>query len=541
MTETALVYGMAISGEAVARALHDRGVPRADRRRRHQRCQGRSSCRSWSWASTSTRRRRWQVGVASSDIVCPAPGVAETHPVIVRRTVLGKPIRSEIDLAYEWEQQRIGGARPMLAVTGTDGKTTTTLMAAAMLRSAGLKAAARTATPRLPLIAALDSRCRCVRCRVQQLPAELDRPLPQRGIGVVEPRAGPPELARFDAGLRARQGANVEITTGRPMSPLDTPATRSSCATSAWRRATVTFGTATADYHVAVGSTLTGPAGRSPSGRSMTRDLPHDVSNALAAAAISIESGLATAQPLPRRWRRSSIRHTGSSRSASSAGARWFNDSKATTPHAAITAIRGSPTSCCWPVAATRASISAAWPRRPSGCGPSSRSARQLPTSRAFAGWCPVTTATLDGRSRRRRRGLAGAGDVVLLSPGCASFDWYKGYAARGDDFARAVRARWRHDDDDDDARRRRRRGGGRSHRLSRRHPTRAPAHGRGPAAAAAVLRDRGGRRRLRDARSGDGAVGIVGALAAHRTARRGRTSSARPCGPCSAWAPCCS
>ncbi|MBW1990135.1 MAG: UDP-N-acetylmuramoyl-L-alanine--D-glutamate ligase, partial [Deltaproteobacteria bacterium] len=32
-------------------------------------------------------------------------------------------------------------------------------------------------------------------------------------------------------------------------------------------------------------------------------------------------------------------------------------------------------------------------------------------------------------------------GWAVLLSPGCASFDQYPGYAARGDDFKRAVRA----------------------------------------------------------------------------------------------------
>jgi UDP-N-acetylmuramoylalanine--D-glutamate ligase len=32
-------------------------------------------------------------------------------------------------------------------------------------------------------------------------------------------------------------------------------------------------------------------------------------------------------------------------------------------------------------------------------------------------------------------------GDVVLLSPGCASFDWYRSYAERGDDFATAVNA----------------------------------------------------------------------------------------------------
>jgi UDP-N-acetylmuramoylalanine--D-glutamate ligase len=37
-------------------------------------------------------------------------------------------------------------------------------------------------------------------------------------------------------------------------------------------------------------------------------------------------------------------------------------------------------------------------------------------------------------------RQLAEPGDVVLLSPGCTSYDWYSNYAERGDDFARCVR-----------------------------------------------------------------------------------------------------
>ncbi len=36
---------------------------------------------------------------------------------------------------------------------------------------------------------------------------------------------------------------------------------------------------------------------------------------------------------------------------------------------------------------------------------------------------------------------LARPGDAVVLSPACASFDWYRSYAERGDDFARCVAA----------------------------------------------------------------------------------------------------
>ncbi len=36
---------------------------------------------------------------------------------------------------------------------------------------------------------------------------------------------------------------------------------------------------------------------------------------------------------------------------------------------------------------------------------------------------------------------MAGPGDAVVLSPACASFDWYRSYAERGDDFSRCVRA----------------------------------------------------------------------------------------------------
>jgi len=48
--------------------------------------------------------------------------------------------------------------------------------------------------------------------------------------------------------------------------------------------------------------------------------------------------------------------------------------------------------------------------------------------------------ADMDDAVARARRAAA-AGDVVLLSPGCASFDWYGNFEERGRDFKRAVHA----------------------------------------------------------------------------------------------------
>ena len=51
----------------------------------------------------------------------------------------------------------------------------------------------------------------------------------------------------------------------------------------------------------------------------------------------------------------------------------------------------------------------------------------------------PVVIANSMRDAVRAAAEHAETGDTVLLSPACASFDWYRSYAARGDDFAREV------------------------------------------------------------------------------------------------------
>ena len=57
----------------------------------------------------------------------------------------------------------------------------------------------------------------------------------------------------------------------------------------------------------------------------------------------------------------------------------------------------------------------------------------------AFDGVCEVESATSMLEAIRIARRLSKPGDVVLLSPGCASFDWYSNYNERGDDFSHLV------------------------------------------------------------------------------------------------------
>lgn len=76
------------------------------------------------------------------DVVIVSPGIAPHQPLFAAATRAGLPVWSEVELAWRLQREGAHPDRPWLAVTGTNGKTTTVGMTSAILTAAGLDAPA---------------------------------------------------------------------------------------------------------------------------------------------------------------------------------------------------------------------------------------------------------------------------------------------------------------------------------------------------------------------------------------------------------------
>jgi len=123
-------------------------------------------------------------------------------------------------------------------------------------------------------------------------------------------------------------------------------------------------------------------------------------------------------------------------------GVRWYDDSKATNPHATSGALAGFEHAVLIAggrnkgLDLTGLRVHAPQLRAVVAIGEAAGEVEA-----AFAGAVPVVRADSMRAAVLAAAMHAQGGDAVLLSPACASFDWYESYAARGDDFAREVTA----------------------------------------------------------------------------------------------------
>ena len=431
-----LVVGFGVTGAAVARALVQRGerVVAVDDRPGDAAVEAARELGLELVAGPDASRLGDLVRGASA--LLPAPGLPATHPAFELARDAGTPVLSEFDLAARWDD------RPLLAITGTDGKTTVTTLTCEMLEASGLAARAVGNTP-VPLVAAIDDPMVDVFV-VEASSFRLDhsrRFAPAVGTWLnfaPDHLDNHRSLAEYEAAKARiwRDQSADQVAIGN----VDDPVVARRLAAAPARQ--VGFGTTGDGYRIADGVLATPEGAELVRVDDLPRRFPHDLLNGLAAAATALAGGgsldgvraaLLGFRGLPHR-----VTLVGEA-----GGVRFFDDSKATTPHAVLAAVEGFDSlvlicggrnkgldlsSLATAASRTRAVVAI-------GDATSEVTAAFLPTG------VPVRPASSMDEAVALAAAAAEPGDAVLLSPGCASFDWYPNYGARGDDFARAVKA----------------------------------------------------------------------------------------------------
>jgi len=371
--------------------------------------------------------------------VVTSPGVPPVAPVLGWAAERGVPIWSELELGA-----RLCGV-PYLAVTGTNGKTTTVELLAAMLVASGVKARAcgNVGHP-LSLAAGEPWDVLAVEASSFQL-YHTDRFHPKVSVllnlapdhldwhGSMETYAA----AKARIFERQRRG---EVHVGNASDP-------SAAAVSAGARCHIRWfvGGAPEPGQTGVEGDRIVVRGAGASGRRTFR-LPasggpgfvEDASAAVTAAlaygvdADAVQAGLSSFAPLPHRGE--VVAQTGM--------VRFLDDSKATNPHAALAALAGRQGVVL--IAGGLAKGVDLTPLRAASSGLTSVVAIGEATpalEEAFAGAVPVRRATtIEEAVALAFVEAAGRGDVIL-APACASQDMFRDYRERGDRFAGAARA----------------------------------------------------------------------------------------------------
>jgi len=381
--------------------------------------------------------------VAAAELVVPSPGVPEAHPVYNLAAEAGVPLRSEIELAGEAAAAR---GIPLVAVTGTNGKTTVTTLIAEMLAAGGWKALAAGNIGR-PLLDAVYDDVEAVVAEVSSFQlrfTETFRPRVAVLLNVAE------DHLDWHPTFKDYLAAKTRIFLNQSGDDLlvfnaDDQAVAEAAGSAPARTTAFTLQTEPRErggaWRMEDGH-LRRPDG-SPfmAAAELPRSGPHDIANALAAAAAAADLGITDAALSAVLTSFSGLPHRVTP-VGQSGGVTFVDDSKATNPHAALAALAGFD-SVVLLAGGRNKGLDLGVLRQEAGriraVVAIGEAAGEVEAS--FAGLRPVRRAGSMAEAVRLGAELAEPGDTVLLSPACASFDWYTGYAARGDDFAREVEA----------------------------------------------------------------------------------------------------
>ena len=376
------------------------------------------------------------------DAIVVSPGVPlNSHPIAERARQFGVPIIGDIEL---FSQAR-GGLPPhqVVGITGTNGKSTTTALVAHILREAG-RPVRMGGNIGLPVLAAdpLEPNEKGVGVYVLELSSyqiDLTRSLACEVAALLN--ISPDHLDRYD-GLEAYAFAKSRLFAMQGSGQLaifgnGDPLTRAFRDAAQDRRGADrvrSIDTARYAERQQLWPSLQGP---------------HNLENAAAAIAIVSELGVQEADWAPALESFGGLPHR-MERLGEYRGILFVNDSKATNPASAAPALAAFPPD---------ESIHGGTPRihwivgglpKEDGLGECAQYLGNVACAytvgesgprfaELLQGRVPVEPSEMICEATRRALGSARAGDVILLSPACASFDQFRDYEKRGDHFRTVI------------------------------------------------------------------------------------------------------
>ncbi|MFZ0529757.1 MAG: UDP-N-acetylmuramoyl-L-alanine--D-glutamate ligase [Propionicimonas sp.] len=405
------------------------------------------------------------------DLVVTSPGWRPSAALLAQAALRGVPIWGEVELA--WRMSLPDRQVPWLAVTGTNGKTTTVGMLESMLTAAGLRTSAVGNVGRPIVEAVLDEvDYDVLAVELSSFQLHWTNSLSLHSAAVLNVAPDHLEWYADTAGWPAGVSDPLAAYTADKARIYER--TQRSCV---YNVADPTTERLVEEAEVvegarAIGFTLGIPG---PSMLGVVDDVlvdrafiaqrhdsaveiakladvvpfaPHNVENALAAAALARSFGVPPAAVVAGLQRLRLGDHRIQT-IAEVSGVRYVDDSKATNPHAAAASL-GAFDHVVW-VAGGQAK-GTSFDDLVTAVAPRLRAVVVLGVDRqviaeALARHAPqVVVNVIDSGDHGAMKqavewaaSQAVAGDVVLLAPGCASKDMFSDYAARGDAFAAAV------------------------------------------------------------------------------------------------------
>jgi UDP-N-acetylmuramoylalanine--D-glutamate ligase len=367
------------------------------------------------------------------DQVVVSPGVSRQEPIVIEALDRGLPVIGDIELFA------LSHVAPMVAVTGTNGKSTVTTLVAEMVTASGKVAYAggNLGVPALDLLSQDQPDFYILELSSYQLESTTSL----HPTAAVVLNVTPDHMDRYgdlsayaDAKSRIYANARVGILNA------DDPTVRKMKVPNGERRQ---FGLVSdhCDYAVHDGWIVC-------RGESLMRvaevRMPgaHNISNALAAIAICDSIGiphdamcnvLRQFGGLPHRMQVVSEFH----------GVRYVDDSKGTNVGATVAAVEG----LAEPIVLVAGGDGKGQDFSPLAHVLSGRVRHAVLIGRdrqiladAIAGACSIEFASDMNEAVAAAARAARPGNIVLLSPACASLDMYRDYSERGDHFAEAAR-----------------------------------------------------------------------------------------------------